>query len=320
MLREYKFMQNYDLLVEKISRAAGLAKEEFERKIEAKKAKLSGLISKEGAAQIVAAELGINFENEMFKISELIPGMKRINLVGKIITMFPVREFNKNGREGKVLNFIIADETGSIRAVLWDTNHIALIEKGEMKTGDVVEIRNATMRESEIHLTSFSEIKKSSVVIENVKTERNFSDKTIEESKEGQSVKVRGVVVQFFPPRFFHVCPECGKKATQTAEGFECAAHGKVQAKERAILNLVIDDGTESIRVVLFSEQINKIVKEEDLKDVEKVAVFREDILGTELMVSGSVKKNQLFGNLEMSVSDIQRVDVEQVISELEKN
>ena len=50
-------MQNYDLLIERIAKASGLEKEEVERKVEAKKAKLSGLISKEGAAQIIAAEL-----------------------------------------------------------------------------------------------------------------------------------------------------------------------------------------------------------------------------------------------------------------------
>ena len=99
-------MQNYELIVERIAKAAGLEKEEVERRVEAKKAKLSGLISKEGAAQIIAAELGINFEDADLKISELMAGMRKVNVVGKIINMYPVREFNKNGKEGKVLNFI----------------------------------------------------------------------------------------------------------------------------------------------------------------------------------------------------------------------
>lgn len=312
-------MQNYELLVDKISRAAGLAKEEVERRIEAKKAKLSGLISKEGAAQIVAAELGVNFENEMFKVSELLAGMKKVNLVGKIVNLFPVREYNKNGKQGKIGSFIIADETGSLRIVLWDTNHISLIEKGDIKLDDVVEIRNGTMRESELHLTSFSELKRSSVAIENVKRERNYSEKPLSEIQENQPVKFRATIVQFFPPRFFHTCPECGKKAVQTPEGFDCQTHGKVAARERSILNLVVDDGTESIRVVLFSEQIGKLINEEDLKTPEGIAKVRADLLGTEISVTGVSKKNQLFNNLELSVSDISRVDVEKLIAELEK-
>ena len=91
-------MQNYDLLVERIAKAAGLEKDDVERRVEAKKAKLSGLISKEGAAQIIAAELGINFEDQDLKISELMAGMRKVNVVGKVINLFPVREFEKNGR------------------------------------------------------------------------------------------------------------------------------------------------------------------------------------------------------------------------------
>ena len=55
---------NYDRILMKIANSSGLGKEEVERRIEAKRAKLSGLISDEGAAQVIAAELGINFENE----------------------------------------------------------------------------------------------------------------------------------------------------------------------------------------------------------------------------------------------------------------
>jgi len=63
---------------------------------------LAGLISQEGAAQIVAAELGINFDNEKLKINELLPGMRKVNVVGKVINLFPVRTFTtKKGGRGK---------------------------------------------------------------------------------------------------------------------------------------------------------------------------------------------------------------------------
>src|SRR3989344_3222002 len=131
-------METYDLLVEKIAKLSGIEKEEVDKRVEAKKARLSGLISKEGAAQIIAAELGVSFENSLFKISELMPGIKKASVFGKVIRVFPVREFRKNNREGKVANIIVADETGNIRVVLWDTNHIALIEKKEISEGEVI--------------------------------------------------------------------------------------------------------------------------------------------------------------------------------------
>jgi replication factor A1 len=311
-------MQNYELLIDRIAKSAGLEREEVERKVEAKKAKLSGLISKEGAAQIIAAELGINFENQDLKISELMPGMRKVNVVGKVISLFPVREYEKNGRSGKVVNFILADETGNCRVVLWDTNHISLIEGGEIKAEDVVEISSGSMRDSEIHLSGFSDIKKSEKVIEGALTEQVNEKKTIEEVQQGQRVSIRGIVVQIFQPRFYSVCPECNKKAIQEGEGFKCAEHGDITPKDRAILNFVLDDGTETLRVVMFSDQINTLIPEEELKDNDKAMAFRDDFLGTEIIVSGNVKRNQFFNNLEVVANGVEKADVEKLISEME--
>lgn len=312
-------MQNYDLLIDRISKSAGLERADVERRVEAKKAKLSGLISKEGAAQIIAAELGISFEDRELKVSELMAGMKKVNVVGKIINLFPVREFSKNGREGKVLNFILGDETGSTRVVLWDVNHIELIENEQIKKGDVIEIKNGSTRDNEIHLSSFSELKKSDAVIENVKTEIPVNEGSLEGARQGQSIKVRGVVVQVFQPRFYRVCPECGKKVVQESESYKCAEHGIVTPKEKAILNFVLDDGTETMRVVMFSDQIGAVVPEEDLKDDAKATAFRDDFLGTEIYLSGNVKRNQLFNNLEIVASNVEKVEVEKLIESLNK-
>ena len=175
--------ENFDRILEKISKSAGLEKEEIERRVEAKRAKLSGLISREGALQVVAAELGINFEDENFKIAELLPGMRKVNVVGKVINLSPVRTFTtKKGEEGKVVNLTIADDTSNVKVVLWDTNHISLIEKGDVAEGKVIELANGSMRDNEIHLGSFSEFKLSAEVLNEVKTEKVVREKTISDS------------------------------------------------------------------------------------------------------------------------------------------
>src|SRR3989304_1340041 len=135
-------MEDYSKLVERISKASKLAADEIERKVEAKKAKLSGLISKEGAAQIVAAEMGINLDMERLKISEIFDGMKKANVVGKVLDVLSIREYNKNGKSGKVANLRVGDESGNARVVLWDTNHISLIEGGKIAKGSVIELSN----------------------------------------------------------------------------------------------------------------------------------------------------------------------------------
>jgi replication factor A1 len=261
--------------------------------------------------------LGINFDKEKVKINEILPGMKKVNLMGKIINLFPVREYEKNGRKGKVVNFILADESGNIRTVLWDTNHIKLIEEEKIKEGDFVEISNARMRNTELHLSGFSDIKKSEKTIDNVKTERDFFKRKISNFDIGGNFKTRAVIVQAFEPKFFEVCPECGKRAVKEAEGFKCERHGKVSPNRRALIPLVLDDGSESIRAVLFSEQIKELgINKEELENFVKI---KQDVLGRERWFSGRVKQNKMFNNKEMLVNKVEEIDLDKLIKILEK-
>ncbi len=308
---------NYDKLINRISKASGLKKEEIERKIEAKRAKLSGLISKEGAAQVISAELGINLDDQTLKIDELVPGMRKANFVGKVIRMFPVRTFEKKGKENKVANFIVADETSNIKVVLWDTNHIQLIEDGKIKEGVSVEIGSGSVRNNEVHLGSFSEIKVVDKKFENVKKERPVKSKNIKNFKMNDSASVRAFIVQAFEPRFFYVCPECSKKAEQTKEGYECKKHGKVKPDKKALINVVLDDGTETMRAVVFHENLPSLGLK-DLEDSEKLAYQKRDLLGKEMIFFGVVRKNKFFNNLELTVNKIQDVNLDNLLQKLE--
>jgi replication factor A1 len=304
---------NYDKIVEKIARHSGLNIDEVNRKIEAKKAKLSGLISQEGAAQIVAAELGINFENEKLKIEELLPGMRKINISGKIINISPVRSFKtQKGEEGKVLNFILADETSNIKVVLWDTNHISLIEKGEIKEDDVVEIANGSMRENEMHLGSFSEFKKSNKEIGEVRKDRIVKEKNIHDFKIGDQLSVRAFIVQAFQPKFFEVSKETGRKLTDVEKEQGAAT------EKRALINIVIDDGTETIRAVLFNENLSNLGLK-NLEEPERLSYQMESLFGREMIFSGNVRKNNFFNNEEFIIDSVREVNIDELIAKLEK-
>lgn len=311
--------ENYERILRRIAESSGVEKEEIERRVEAKRAKLAGLISREGAAQVIAAELGINFDNEKLKINELLPGMRKVNTFGKVINLFPVRAFTtKKGDESKVCNLVLADDTSNIKVVLWDTNHIELIEKGEVLEGGCVEISNASMRDNELHLGSFSEFKKSDSVLENVKTEKIIHEKNISDFRVGDSSGVRAFVVQAFEPRFFYVCPECGKKVVSGSDGFICAEHQKVTPEKRALVNVVIDDGTETMRAVVFNEHIPKLGLTE-LENPEKLSFQKEDLIGKELYFTGNVRNNKFFNNTEIIIDDIQEVNLDELVAKLEK-
>ena len=306
---------NYEGLIEKIAIASGLSKEEIDRKVEAKCAKLSGLISKEGSAQIVASELGISFDKEKLKISEIVPGMKKVNLVGKIIEEPRINNFKtKNNIEGKVASMVLADETNNIRLVLWDTKHIALFEEGRIKNGDVIEVSNVTIRNDEIHLGSFGDIKITSEVLGNVVKEKKISEKKIVDLKSGTNAKIRAFIVQMFEPKFFEICSECGKKAINN----ECLIHGKISPEKRALISLVLDDGSENMKAVIFQEGISKLgISKEELNNTELFVKKKQELLGKESFFSANIRNNAMFNTTEMIINDVETIELDNLIEGL---
>ncbi len=293
-------MDVYSSLIDKISRYSGVSAEEIDKKVEAKKSKLSGLISKEGAAQIVAAELGISFENEMLKVNELTNGLRRANVTGKITKVFPVKEFSKNGRSGKFASFMFGDETSNVRVVLWDSNHISLIESGNLTQGSVIEIRGASVKNGELHLSAFSDIKPSEQKFDSVKEISAPNKGNFKEAKEGELVSVRAFIVQSFEPRFFD------SKKTEGEKG--------------VLLNVVLDDGHATMRSVLFRENIKKLlnVNDEELFSLDSLNSKRAEIIGDEKIFTGSFRMNSFSNNLEFSVRNIEDFSVKDLLNEFE--
>lgn len=311
----------YEQMVSRICSSAKLTREEVERRVLEKKSKLSDLISKEGAAQIVAAELGVDFDGQKVKIRELMSGMRRTSSVAKVTKIFPAREFKtKNGLDSKVINLFIADDTGSTKCVIWDINQIKLFEEGKIKEGDVVEIKDASVRENnqnlELHLSSMSEIKLSSEKIDNVveRMAQQIPELKLSELAENIRANVRAVIVQAFEPKFFNVCPECGKKATLEGDKFNCVAHGPVIPKERSLITFTVDDGTANMRAVGFTDVIKKIfsVEEDAIRAITPER--RNSLLGKEMMFVGRGKKNALYGTMELLIMDAEEANVNSLI------
>ncbi|PJE81653.1 hypothetical protein COU58_01785 [Candidatus Pacearchaeota archaeon CG10_big_fil_rev_8_21_14_0_10_32_42] len=303
---------NYEKILLKLSKLSGVEEDEINRRVEAKRSKLSGLISREGALQVIAAELGISFDNEKLKIDELLQGMRKVHFTGKVIHISPIRVFvTKSGEEGKVVNLIVADETSNIKLVLWDTNHIKLLEKGAVKEGVSIEVSSGNMRQGEVHLGSFSEFKVSDEKFPEVKTERSVKRKEIKEFNIGERVSTRAFVVQAFMPRFFNANIETGKKATDE----EIASGTPIE--KRAILNIVLDDGTENTRAVLFHENVKKLgitaYEEEGLLTKQK-----DGLLGKELFFEGNVRMNSYSNTAELIVDKVEEINFDRLIEELE--
>lgn len=326
----------YEQIVTKISEEKQISKEDIEIKIKAKLSQLSDLISKEGAAHIIANELGVKLFQAQpqgkVKIEELNPMMRSIDILAKVIKIYEVRSFERNGSTSKVASLLVGDETGVSRFVFWDMPLVEKIEKQEIKENDILLGKNAYVRENngykEVHFGSNSaiNINPPGETVEVKPLEQSTPDKKqIKDLQAGEFVTIVGTVVQIFEPRFYSACPQCNKKVMEDNGVFRCEAHGVVTPNPVPIVNFYFDDGSDSLRVVAFREQAEQVM---DLKIPELQALsnnpekFREvqmNIAGKQLEISGRVQKNEMFQRIEVIASSVAKADPKKLIEEVEK-
>lgn len=140
-------------LIATVSEKTGMLKGELRQRIKEKQHELSGLVSEEGAAYIIANELGVKTQNRVLetaqiKIKDIMPEMRAVTTLGRVKSTTTPREFTtKKGLQNKVCNVEIFDETGSTRIVLWNASDIEKIEQGKIKAGSVVQVKNGYVRE-----------------------------------------------------------------------------------------------------------------------------------------------------------------------------
>ncbi|MCD6477636.1 MAG: DUF2240 family protein [Candidatus Aenigmarchaeota archaeon] len=310
-------------IINKIVESTDMPKEKVEGLVKEKEMEFSGLISPEGAAHIVAKELGLNLLESIskeLKIGNVPSGMKSVNVVGKVMRIFEPKEFTRNGEKGKVVSIILADETGQIRLSLWN-EQVKSVESGEIHEGDVIEIINGYTKGDnfggvEIRIGKSGKIKKSDKKIDAVETGKIKRTK-INKLSPGKFGEIRGAIVQFFETNpFFYVCPQCGARLVDN----KCEEHGEVEPKPVLILSGVIDDGYGNIRIVFFREQAEKVLGmsseeayelTENGKNTKKLFDKLDEILGKEFIVRGRTKINKFFERLEFIASEVEEVDPE---------
>ncbi len=303
---------------QKIIEKTAISEEELDSKIKKKLDQLSGLISKEGAAHIIANELGVKlFEGTSgkLKINNILAGMRNVETAGKIMAVYEKREFQRGETMGKVASYLIGDETGSIRVVCWGDQ---ADKTTEMKPGDIVRIISGYSRENnarkEIHINDKSKmiINPPDVSIGEVKTTIDYKRKKVQELEDqDRNIELLGTIVQLEALRFYEVCPECGKRARQRDDGFFCDSHNKVKPVFSYVCNISLDDGSGNIRVVLFRELVEKVLrtKAEEMTAIknfpEKIEELKNNVLGEMVKVKGRVSKNELFNRMEFVGSDV---------------
>jgi ssDNA-binding replication factor A large subunit len=179
--------------------------EEIRAMIETKAKKFSGLLTEEGAAYLVQKELGLKKDSlEKFTIGELADGKKGIEVSGIVESVYPVKEFEKNGKKGKLQSFILSDPTGEIRVTLWNDQ----VDLYKIK-------RHDEMTLTSVIVSSYNEKKQLTLgfggVITVTKTGIEEKIKISEISSGMNSVTLIGRIVRKFPIKEFETNNKKGK-------------------------------------------------------------------------------------------------------------
>lgn len=311
-----------DDIIQKISSETGMSESEIRDKIEEKKTELSGLISDEGAAYILAREFGVQIRKiQKLSIGNVIAGMQNVDVVGRIVRI-STKDFDKDGKKGRVMSIVLGDETGTIRLSLWNEE----IEKFPGFTeGDTVEVRGFVKDGPfgpELRTGKYGSMAKSDETVSHVaKKEMEYERSVISELRESQHRQIRAAMVQVFAGNiFYEICPMCKGRAKE----WKCPEHGDIQPEYGLVISGIADDGTGNIRVVSFNDAAEKIIGMSKFEakrtfDIKKKmeAVIENVPLGKELLLEGRVSRNALFDRLEFVVNDVKSVDVKKEIEML---
>lgn len=314
-------------IIKEIQTKTGKSADEIEKLIEDKELEFSGMVSRTGAAYIVGRELGVNLVKpaaNVLKIRNIVPELSRVNFFGKIIQISQVREFETERGKGKVINLVLADETGTIRLPLWN-EAVELVGKEEgLNAGDVVEITNAYTRRdnfgrADLQLGKYGSIKKNNDVKMDVASEvpaqsEGYKDMTLDNITENTFVNVRATLLQLFERKMiYRTCPVCKEKL----EGMLCAKHKDAKPEKLLVVSAMIDDGYASVNAAFFREAAENLLQKSTGEIEEAILVNGERAIWNSLKIVGKtyniqalVRRNDVMNRLELAVHKVKGINV----------
>ena len=242
-------------------------------------------LSEEQASAMFIPELA-TLEKALYdykKIEDLDEDDQDVIIIGRIIELNEAREFDRdNGDIGHVRNIEIADDTSSIRVVLWNDD-----AKREFEMGQPIKLQNPRLtldRDNRIE----ANVSRSTAILEPTENEIEklpsyeelmeaiYVSKPIESLLEDDvNVCVTGTIVQVGTDRVIRKkCPNCGYTVEEGEDEFICDNCGHVFDEPRILFMIPtrIRDDTGEIQVTFFdnlAEELIGMKKEEILSLID---------------------------------------------------
>ncbi|MCX6799268.1 MAG: hypothetical protein NTW59_04205 [Candidatus Diapherotrites archaeon] len=272
-----------------------------------------------------AAAAGLpSVDNQVFKLADLTEGLNDVVAVVRVLRLFPMTEFSGEHGKGKVMNFLVGDETAIIRATAWND----LVDVvGRLVENDLVKLEGAYTKQGlqgvELHLGWRARVLQNPKISGEIPSamqllhQKTESKKISELGAESGLVAVSARIVSVNSGQLrYNICPKCGAKVQRMESGMACDNCGEVKEPDiRAVLSVVAEDGSGRINIVAYgapAEQLIGMRKEELQAGLAKkqpeeiIKEIEQKLAGKQIAVLGSPRQNPYSNELELIARSIE--------------
>ncbi|KTG10373.1 replication factor A [Haloprofundus marisrubri] len=253
------------------------------------------------ASESIATDYEVGGDSTLLALE---PGDRGRNVEVRVLE---VEERTIDGRDGKtdILSGVLADETARLPFTDWTP-------RAEVTEGANLRIEDVYIREfrgvPSVNLSEFTTV---SELTDPVEVRDAAPKMRIDEAVDAGGMfdveLVGNVIAVRDGSGLIERCPECGR----VVQNGQCRSHGNVDGEDDLRVKAILDDGTDTVTVVLDAEETSEVygggiddAKEaaRDAMDKEVVADdIREKLVGLEHRVRGNLSVDEYGANLDAS-------------------
>ena len=249
-------------------------------------------LSEEQASAMFIPELA-TLEKAIYdykKIEDLDEDEEDTIIIGRVIELNEIRNFDRdNGDTGSVRNIEIADDTGSIRVVLWDND-----AKMDLEMGQPLKLQNPRLSldmDNRLQATvsgGTTVLEPSEKELEDLPSqdelmESIFVAKSIESlTEDDTNVHITARIKEVYPDKILlKRCPNCRESVEDSEDEYICdnCGHTFDEPKYTLMIPTRVEDDTGEIPVTFFGNLAEELI---DMSQEEVISIIEDEGYGIE--------------------------------------
>lgn len=274
----------------------------------------------------------IQINGELVQNIEILQNHKGVvSFKGKVTSIDNFKTIeSKSGEKIPLLGFVVSDDTDGIRITLWREKAEEFSEK--LSIGQGLLLKNVMIKYSnfsqrnEISLIDESTLELKEFEIENLKmidltktnSRTNFSGnyQKIDSINASTNIELKGFIARDLSNiTIYEACTKCFKKVDN------CTCNTANETEFRMIINLIIDDGSGSIRITFIGDIAEKLimVKTEKLVQIKETPDFDKflekkssELLGKDIIIKGKAKFSDYSNSYEIMAYEFKYLNIDE--------